>query len=458
MDITINMKLTITILFTALLSIVGYAQEEIIDKVVATVGSEIVLLSELEEQRALIQAQQGGLPEGARCGILDQLMANKLLVNQAKLDSLEVTDQEVETQLNTRIERILELMGGSPQAFEDYYGQTVGEVKDAFREDLRNQILSERMRGQIMANVRVTPAEVKQFFANIPQDSLPYFNSEVEIGEIVYVPEVNPTSKQAAREKVAEYRRRIVEDGEDFAELASKYSDDFGSARLGGDLGLTKRGKFVPEFEAEAYKLDPMEISPVFESPFGYHIIQLMERRGNAIRTRHILVKPELTDDDLAKAEQRLDSIRQVILSDSMLWSLAVKRYGSEDAQSYTNDGRMVNAKTGNTFFEVADLEPDIYFTIDTMSVGSISQPIAGTGPTGEPEFRLIQLQSQTNPHVANLKQDYSKIRTATMNQKQNIYINEWVERKVGSTFIQVTEAFRECPNLSKWTGEGTKP
>ena len=433
-------------------------QEEIIDKVVATVGSEIVLLSELEEQRALIQAQQGELPPNVRCGILDQMMANKLLVNQAKLDSLEVSDQEVEAQLNARIDRILELMGGDHQAFEDYYGQTVTEVKDGFRNDLRDQILTERMRAQIMTNVRVTPAEVKRFFREIPADSLPYFNSEVEIGEIVLQPEVNASSKRAAREELAELRRRIVEDGEDFAEVAGKNSDDFASARIGGDLGLTRRGKFVPEFEAVAYRLDPGQISEVFESQFGFHILQLMERRGNSIRTRHILIKPEMTDNDLRLAEAKLDSVRQLIVNDSLGWTLAVKRYGNEDAQSYNNDGRMVNPKTGNTFFEVADLEPDVYFSIDTMSVGSVSRPLAGKGPTGEPEFRILQLQSRTSPHVANLKTDYSKIRTATLNQKQSQFIGDWVERKIRDTFIQVDGAYAECPNLDTWTRKVSTP
>ena len=453
-----NMRVLAILLILSSTFTLRAQEEEIIDKVVATVGSEIVLLSELEEQRALIQAQQGELPPNVRCGILDQMMANKLLVNQAKLDSLEVTDQEVEQQLNARIDRILELMGGDPQAFEDYYGQTVTEVKDGFRNDLRDQILTERMRSDIMANVRVTPAEVKRFFNEIPVDSLPYFNSEVEIGEIILQPEVNAASKRAAREELTEIRTRIVEGGEDFAELAGKYSDDFASARIGGDLGLTRRGKFVPEFEAVAYRLDPGQISDIFESQFGFHILQLMERRGNSIRTRHILIKPEMTDADLERAEAKLDSVRQLIADDSLAWTIAVKRYGNEDAQSYNNDGRMVNPKTGNTFFEVADLEPDVYFTIDTMSVGVVSRPVAGKGPTGEPEFRILQLQSRTAPHVANLKTDYSKIRTATLNQKQSVYINDWVQRKIRDTFIQVDGAYAECPNLDNWTRKVSTP
>ncbi|MCB0588184.1 MAG: peptidylprolyl isomerase, partial [Phaeodactylibacter sp.] len=299
------------------------AQREVIDKVVATIGGELVLLSEVEEQHALMEAQSGVLPEGARCNIMDQLMASKLLINQAKLDSIEVSDEEVEAQLDARIERILGFMNNDVAQFEAYYGQTINEVKSQFREDLKNQILADRMRSQVMASVTVTPSEVKKFFSSIPADSLPYFNSEVEVGEIVYKPKVNPEERKKTIEKLESIRQRIL-DGEDFADLASKYSDD-GSARGGGDLGWAKRGKYVPEFEAAAFKLEQNEISPVVESEFGFHIIQMLERRGNSIHVRHILIKPELTDEDLEKAEAHLDSVRQLLMADSLTFSQAVK-------------------------------------------------------------------------------------------------------------------------------------
>ena len=429
-----------------------FAQREIIDKVVATVGGEIVLLSDVEEQRALLQAQQGELPENARCLILDQIMAQKLLVNQAKVDSLVLAEAEVDAQLEARIEQILEYMNGDITAFEDYYGQTVAEVKSSFREDLRDQILSERMRGQIMADVSVTPSEVKAFFAEIPVDSLPYFNSEVEIGELVLKPEVNEVEKQKAIDQLAAVRQALL-DGGDFAELATKYSQDFGSARIGGDLGWTKRGKFVPEFEAEAYNLDPGQVSPIFESPFGYHILELVARRGNSIKTRHILIRPEITDADLEKTRLKLDSIRHLIVSDSISFSRAVKKYGYEEVQSYNNDGRMRNPSTGNTFFEVSDLDPDVYFTIDTMQVGGVSSAFSYEQPgANETFFHIIQLQSRTSPHKANLRQDYSKIREATINQKKSTFVNEWIEDIVQRTFIQIDPLFTDkCDILDKW-------
>ena len=428
----------------------AYGQSEVIDKVIAKVGSEYVLLSEVEEQFALMESQRGVVPEDARCSIVETLLAQKLLVNQAKLDSVEVADEEVETQLDARIERILTLMNNDLNQFQEYYGQSVNEVKEQFREDLRSQILADRMHAKIIEGVTVTPSEVKAFFERIPKDSLPYFNSEVEIGEIVYHPKVNAEERQKAIDQLEDIRKRITEGGEDFALLAQKNSDD-GSARIGGDLGWSKRGKFVPDFEAAAYQLDKDEISPVVESEFGFHLIQLLERRGNSIHTRHILIKPTITDEDIEKAKAHLDSVRQLVTSDSLTFSLAVKKFSNEDEQSYTNDGRMVNPATGNTFFEIGDLDPDVYFAIDTMKVGGLSAPIEFLGPTGETYLRIVQLQSRTTPHKANLRQDYSKIQTAAIESKKNEYVNNWVEERIDQTFIYVDPMYSTCPDLARW-------
>ncbi|MCB0554883.1 MAG: peptidylprolyl isomerase [Phaeodactylibacter sp.] len=450
------MKAIFSILLALTTGISCFAQSEVIDKVVATVGGELVLLSEVEEQHALLEAQNGVVPEGMRCNIMDQLMANKLLLNQAKLDSIQVSDEEVEAQLDARIERILGFMNNDITQFEDYYGQTVNEVKAQFREDLKNQILIDRMRSQVMASVTVTPSEVKKFFSSIPQDSLPYFNSEVEIGEIVYKPKVSPEERQKAISKLEEIHQEIL-DGGDFAQLAAKYSND-GSARAGGDLGWAKRGRYVPEFEAAAFKLENNEISPVVESEFGFHLIQMLERRGNSIHVRHILIKPELTDADLELAQAHLDSVRHLILNDSISFSQAVKLYSNEDVQSFNNDGRMVNPATGNTFFEIGDLEPDIYFTIDTMKVGGVSAPFEFRDPVGDIFFRIVTLQSRTAPHRANLQQDYSKIQKAAIESKKNEFISDWIEQKVEATYISLDPMYQSCPVLNKWKKQDVRP
>ncbi|HHS96046.1 MAG TPA: peptidylprolyl isomerase [Phaeodactylibacter sp.] len=447
-------KLLLLIALTSLsCQIILAQQRQVIDKIIARVGSEIILLSELEEQYNYISEQQGGiLPEDFRCQILDNLLANSLLLNQAKLDSIPVSDEEVETELSSRFDQILNLMNGDPKQFEDYYGLSIAEMKEKMRSDLRNQMLVERMRQSLISDIKVTPAEVRAFFQKIPLDSLPYFNSEVEIAEIVYKPKVNDTEKEKARKRLQKIRQRILDGGENFAELAKLYSDDPGSGRGGGDLGWAKRGSYVPAFEAAAYNLEKGEISDLIETEFGFHIIQLLERRGNNIHLRHILIKPEITNADLALAEKELAHIRDLILADSISFSEAVKKYSDENQQSYTNSGNLINPATGNTFFEIGDLEPEIYFTIDTMEVGDISAPFAFRSGPGETAFRIVKLKSRTRPHKASLDTDYTKIKTAAIEQKKSQYLNDWVRNTVGKTYIKVDDFYQYCPLIKEWT------
>lgn len=434
-----------------------FAQETVIDQVIARVGGEYILLSELEEQFALAASQSNTeLPAEARCQMLDQLLVGKLLLNQSKLDSIEITDSEVESQLNARIDRILSYMQGSIEQFEDYYGQSITATKEQFREDLREQIATDRIRGQVIREVKVTPSEVKDFFATIPSDSLPYFNAEVEVAEIVAQPTANDETRAATVEKLKGIRERIEAGEITFEDAARKYSAD-GSGQGGGDLGWTKRGKFVPEFEAAAYNLEPGQLSGIVQSEFGYHLIKLQERRGNTIRVSHILLSPAVTDADIEKSRVFLDSIGNLIRVDSFSFSYAVKRFGFDKVQSYNNDGRMTNNVSGNTFFEIGDLDPDIYFTIDDMEVGEVSGVIEFQGPRGEDMLRVIQLQSRSSPHKASLTQDYAKIQDATKNAKQQKFLSDWIEKTIGSTFVMVDERYHGCPSIQNWLRDSRK-
>lgn len=434
------------VLLPALLS----AQNEraVIDKVVATVGGEIILLSEVQEQLSYARQQQKDLPEEYACVVLQNMLVQKLLVNQAKLDSVEVKDEEVENQLDARIDRLRAYFNQDDKAIEEYYGQTINDIKEQMRGDMRSQLLAERMQGTITEKATITPSEVKDFFNNIPKDSLPFFNSEVEVREIMYKPTVNPEEKAKARTRVEELRTRITEAGESFDELAKKYSDDTGSGANGGDLGWQKRGTFVPEFEAMVYKLEQDQISPVVETEFGYHIIQLLERRGNLVHARHILIKPEITDEDLKKAETKLDSIRNLIKTNNINFSTAVKIYGDKNTASYNNDGRVANPRTGNTFFEVADLDTNIFFAIDGLNPGDVSEPVPFRNTDGTRYFRLVQLQSRSKPHKADLKQDYNKIQAAALEQKKAEFTEKWVLEKLRATYLSVGDLYHDCPNL----------
>jgi len=379
---------------------ISYAQDrQVIDKVVGVVGQELVLLSDVEDQFSLAKKRQPELGAEARCIIMDQVLAQNLMLNQARLDSIVVTENEVESQLDARIKQILQYMQGDERQFEEYYGATVPQVRAQFRVDLENKLLIERMQQTIIADATVTPSEVKDFFNQIPRDSLPFFNSEVEVAEIVIYPAMNMIEKTKAREKLEGIREQII-GGAQFAELAKKYSDDPGSGAQGGDLGWATRGSYVGEFEAEAYNLEVNELSEVIETQFGYHLLELLERRGNSIHVRHILITPAITSADEELARNKLDSVRNLVVNDSIPFTYAVNRFSSEDIPSYTNGGNLVNPKSGNTFYEVGDLDPDIYFTIDTMEVDDLSAPFEFTEQTGRKGYRAILLRSRTKPHM----------------------------------------------------------
>jgi len=436
-----------------------------IDKVVAIVGQEIILVSDIESQYKLMESRAGGkLPENARCLVLDQLLSNALLLTEAEKDSVVVKDEEVEAQIDSRINEILKYMGGDPEQFKMYYGKTPQELKSEMKDDMRKQILIQKMQGQIMQSVAVTPKEVKLFFDRIPKDSLPYFNSEVELLELVVKPKVSPAEDQRAKDKADELRKRIIEQGADFAQIAREYSDDKGSALRGGDLGITGRGSFVPEFEAAAYQLDVNEVSEVVKSEFGYHIIQLMGRLGNNISTRHILVKPAITIDDNENAKMYLDSIRTLILIDSFTFEQAVQKFSEEDF-SKTRAGVLTNPTTGEGYWELGDLEPEIYFAIEKLKIGDISSPVEFASPQGESLFKIIKIRNRSFPHIANLKDDYSRIYQAAIEEKKVNFIQEWVNKKIPKNFVDIkynalgdyvknfypNNKDSVCPLLTRW-------
>lgn len=441
------------IILLLILPLAGSAQDQetvMIDRVVAQVGGEIILLSDIEERTAQLAEQQGIAPEKVRCQILESVMLGKLMVNQAKLDSVEVSDAMVEGELDQRFDYIMGLFGNDPEQFRNYYGKSMEEMREFMRGEIRDDITMREMRRTITSDIRITPKEVTDFFNLIPNDSLPYFNSEVEVSELVYVPEASAEKKQEAIEKLEELKERI-QAGESFEEIAKIYSDDLGSARNGGDLGWMKRGTLVPEYEAVAYNLQPNELSQITESEFGMHLIELLERRGNSIHTRHILIKPKITEGDLSKSRGVLDSIKNEISIDSISFADAVKEFSNQKVQSYYNSGRVTNPSTGNTFFEIADLDPETFFAIDTLDVGEVAGPVEIVSQAGEVTYKLIQLNSRSEPHRANLRQDYTKIQEAAINKKKAEVFDEWAQDIIRKTFIEVIPEFQTCPNLAPW-------
>jgi len=427
-----------------------FAQGEVLDKIIGVVDSKIILQSEVEEQFRLIEAQQGSAPPEARCIIADQLFVKSLLLAQAEKDSVLVGEEEIDQQIKSRVDYILTMMNGDVEQFEKYYGMSILEMKEKYRRDMEDQMLSERMQGMVVQGVAITPSEIRDFFNRIPTDSLPYFGAEVELAEIVIKPKVNQGELQKAYDRIVELRDRVVNGGESFGKIAEAHSDDKGSASQAGSLGWVKRGQMVPEFEAALFKLQNKEISPIIKTEFGYHFIQAVERRGNTVFARHILTKPEITFDDREQAKATLDSVRQLIQADSMTFTRAVKLF-SENDETKNNAGIMVNPQAGTAVYPVGDLPTEVYFAIDEMEVGDISEPLEYYDARQELHYRLVTMLAYSEPHKASLEDDYSKIQAAALDQKKATYMSDWIDRKAVKSYITISDEYKQCSNMSKW-------
>lgn len=428
----------------------GYSQSPLlIDKVVARIGGETILLSDIEAQYAFAKEQGADSNDDMKCQILEGIISQKLIVHQARLDSIEVSEDEINADLDFRLQGVLRQMNNDEQFFEEYYGMSVDEMRNNLREDVEQQKLAEKMQAQIVRDINVTPSEVSEFYENIPADSLPYLSSEVEFAELVIKPTESPVEKQKALDLATDILNQI-NDGADFGELAKKHSDDPGSGFKGGDLGYAPRGTFVPEFEEAAYNLDEGEVSDPVETEFGYHIIKMVDKKGTKIALKHILIKPSISEADIDAAKSQLDSISTLVNNGDMTFAQAVKKFSLEDVQSYHNNGRVRNPATGKTFFKTSELPTEVYFAIEDLDVNQVSEVLEYPLPTGDKYYRIVQLQSKTKPHKANLKQDYAFMQQLTKQTKTSEYFSNWVRRKLKSTYIEVDDVLGSCDNINE--------
>ncbi|RYE23237.1 MAG: peptidylprolyl isomerase [Sphingobacteriales bacterium] len=450
-------------LFLLLLSVLmmaanyTYAQPAVsADKIAAVVGrNRIILQSELDAELANARQENPNYSDTMKCVILQQIILNKIMAEQAERDSVLVGEEEVEAALDNRV-RYFVSMYGSKEKLEQISGKTVYQLKDEYREIIREGMISDKMKGNILQNVKITPAEVQAFYKQIPADSLPFFPATVEMGEIVVDPAVSPELEQYARQKLEDIRKQIVQDGKSFEVMAGIYSEDPGSRDNGGDLGVVSRTDVVSEFAAAAFKLQNGEVSQIVKTKFGYHIIQMVRRQGDQAHLRHILIKPERTSSDYKKALNKLDSVRAMLITGKITFQEAVGKYATDEMSSRTG-GMVTDPQTGSSILEVDKLDPGLALMVDTLKPGAFSQPQVYDRGAGDKSCRIVYMKSITTPHKANLKDDYNRIQEAAMQQKKGLKMEQWLREKTPSYYIKIAPEYKSCGSLQMWKDNDSK-
>jgi peptidyl-prolyl cis-trans isomerase SurA len=439
--------ISLTIFLTGLLQAQSQ-QDTIIDGVVGIVGGNVILKSDIENQYLQIRSQGNiqGTAMKLKCQIFENLLFQKLLLHQAQVDSISVTDAQVELEMDRRMRYFIS-QAGTPDRLEEHFGKSLLEIKNELRDVIKEQMLTEQEQQKITKDATVTPSEVKAFFKKIPQDSVPLISAEYEIGIIAKQPLIGDLEKQEAKDKLKGFKERITK-GDDFSTLAVLYSEDPGSSKQGGELGMFKRGEMRPEFEAAAFKLKPGEVSGIVETEDGFHLIQMIERRGDYINVRHILIQPKVSVVNLNRAKITLDSVASLLMNKKVTFEVAVVKYSDDPGKN--NGGMMINAVSGNSKFEASQIDAKIFFIIDKLKMGDVSAPVL-SNERGKQEYRIYFLKTRTNPHKANLEEDYARIQQIALEQKKQDIMDEWITKKLNSTYIAIMDDFRNCSFQRKW-------
>lgn len=439
-------KVKITILASLIfLASNSFAQPFIADKIVAVVGKQTILYSDVEEQYQQMRAQGEKIE---KCQIFEDLLAQKLLVTQAAIDSLEVSPAEVELELEQRITYFINQIGTEEKLVE-YFGKSVLEIKEDMRDAVYDQSLTRKMQGEIVKDLTITPSEVKDFYKDLNPDSIPYIDSEIQLSQIVLYPESNEESVLDVREKLLRLRQRVL-NGESFNTMAVLYSEG-PSAPRGGDIGWAARSDLDPAYSKAAFALKKGQVSKIVESSFGFHLIQLIDKTDDRIHTRHILMKSKISFEAKNKAKGRLDTIARNIRLDSISFERAAMFY-SMDEDSRLNGGVRVNPQTLDTRFKVDEFSTSEYYIIRRLQVGEISAPFESTDDKGKSVYKIVQIKSKTEPHKANLKQDYHLLKNAALQAKQATILDDWIEEKASDNYIRIEEPFKDCTfRINSW-------
>lgn len=427
------------------LSLNMYSQT--IEKVEALIGEEIVLTSDIES-KYIQYLSQGNLKSAeVKCELIEDVLFQKLLINQAKIDSIVVTSDEIDSEISTRL-NYFENQLGSMMKVEEYFGKSKLDIEIELGKVIRDQFLAQKVQSTIAVDVKITPAEVSDFFNDQKVSDLPKISTKVEVKQIVIKPIISDDKKKKLRKKLNSFRERVY-NGEDFKMLATLYSDDPESAKNGGELGFVNRGELVPEFERAAFRLKEGEISEVVESKFGFHLIQLIKRRGNQINVRHILLKNKVSSTELYNAKLKIEKIEKEIKNGEISFDNAILKY-SED-ESKKNGGYILNSNTMSTMHTLNEMDLSLKFTVENLDTNKISIPIVMQLADQSNAYRILQVSKRIESHTANLIDDFSMINDIALNIKKQDELLDWIQIKINKTYIKISDDILECEFKNKW-------
>ena len=432
-------------------------QKVVADKIISIVGDRIILSSEIENTiKDLERQQEGQVPPNAKCMIMEQAMVSKVLMLQAEKDSLPVTDEEVEADLDLRVREFIR-MYGTQQALEEVAGKTIYQIKDDARASVKERKLAEAMQRKIVENVKITPTEAKAFFDRIPKDSLPFFETELEIGQIVVYPKASKDLEKYIIDELNNYKKQVESKVTTFDQLAKRYSEDPGSKDRGGQYQINRTEKVMdPAFVSAAFRLKEGEISNPVKTKFGYHIIQMVQRNGDDAVVRHILRIPPVTDEEMSQAFNKLDTVRSKIIAGTLSFADAANKYTEDDMAKFS--GPLIISHDGDTYNTIDELDKELVTMLDKLKLGEYSQPTAFTDDRGKKGVRIVYLKSKSEPHRMNMKDDYNRIAQLALEEKKQAALEKWLHTKIPTYYIMVdNEAVQSCPQLQKWTVEQKK-
>ena len=413
----------------------------IIDRIVAVVGNSPVLESAIESQYFQARARN---VQTTKCRIYEDMLYQKLLVSQADIDSLTVTDKQVDAEIQNRLQGFINQLGGLEKV-EEYFNKPLGEIKEDLRSVTEDQLLAQLEREEITKDIKVTPSEVNNYYRKLSKDSLPLIDLEFELNQIVFYPEISSKDIENVKKRLADIKDEVLHKGALFETKAILYSEDPGSAASGGELGFMSRNELVPEFSAAAFKLKRDSISDIVKSEYGYHLIQMIDRKGERINVRHILMKPKFTPEAKQRAKQHADSVYNAIKAGTITFEDAARLY-SQDDKSNKNGGLIMNSGTGSTKFQVDDIYPTNYYNIKNLKEGEYTRAFESFDNKGATIYVIIKVKTKIEPHIANIETDYQVIQDMALNQKYREAYDKWISEKSKTTYIKVSNDYKKCP------------